>query len=688
MLVCAFSWEQRKFSELTEIRSASRVHKDEWQSSGVPFYRSSDVMAALNGTENEKAFISEELYEKLSAVSGKLEKGDVLVTGGGSVGKPYIVPNNEPLYTKDADLLWIKNNENLDPYFVYTFFFSPTFTDYLNSVSHVGTIAHYTITQLGETPITLPCVSEQQKIGDYFRNLDFLITLHQRECFSFDFGSRSAKVAQKTISWEQRELRTAATFSKGSSYSKNDLKENGTPIILYGRLYTKYETVISEVDTFVDVQPNSVYSTGHEVIVPASGETAEDISRASFVAKSGILLGGDLNIIVPDDYINPVFLALTISNGNQQKELSKRAQGKSVVHIHNSDLENVVLLYPKYEEQEKIGEYFSKLDSLITLHQREPPKEDKILNDIKTDTLFHEYYCQWLVIYKEGSVRGVTMQKYHLTAEWVKKLIPDVKLCDFDRITYQQLINDYAETHERQTTMDFHHQLKGAILDAVDDGLIARDPTRKVIIKGKSPNDKKKKYLSRYELQKLLTSLDLNSGLNMDWLILLIAKTGMRFSEAIAVTPMDFDFTHQTLSVNKTWDYKGEGGFQPTKNKSSVRKIRLDWQTVGQFYAIVRELNDTAPIFVSKEKKIYNSTLNDVLERHCKAVGIPTISVHGLRHTHASLLLFDGVSIASVAQRLGHSSINTTQKTYLHIIRELENKDIDLIMKSISSLLD
>ena len=365
------------------------------------------------------------------------------------------------------------------------------------------------------------------------------------------------------------------------------------------------------------------------------------------------------------------------------------ARNHGLLNITPADYFETVLTVPSdVKEQHQIGTFFAKLDTLITLHQREPPKEDKILNDIKTDTLFHEYYCQWLVIYKEGSVRGVTMQKYHLTAEWVKKLIPDVKLCDFDRITYQQLINDYAETHERQTTMDFHHQLKGAILDAVDDGLIARDPTRKVIIKGKSPNDKKKKYLSRYELQKLLTSLDLNSGLNMDWLILLIAKTGMRFSEAIAVTPMDFDFTHQTLSVNKTWDYKGEGGFQPTKNKSSVRKIRLDWQTVGQFYAIVRELNDTAPIFVSKEKKIYNSTLNDVLERHCKAVGIPTISVHGLRHTHASLLLFDGVSIASVAQRLGHSSINTTQKTYLHIIRELENKDIDLIMKSISSLLD
>lgn len=310
------------------------------------------------------------------------------------------------------------------------------------------------------------------------------------------------------------------------------------------------------------------------------------------------------------------------------------------------------------------------------------------MNDVKPGMLFHEYYSQWLVIYKEGSVRSVTMQKYRLTESWVKQLIPNVKLGDLDRITYQQLINDYAESHERQTTMDFHHQLKGAILDAVDDGLIARDPTRKVIIKGKTTNDKKKKYLSRYELQKLLVDLDLNSGLNMDWIILLIAKTGMRFSEAIAVIPDDFDFTHQTLTVNKTWDYKGDGGFLPTKNKSSVRKIRLDWQTVGQFFAIVRDMNCAEPIFLSKERKIYNSTLNDVLERHCKSANIPIISVHGLRHTHASLLLFDGVSIASVAQRLGHSSINTTQKTYLHIIRELENKDIDLIMKSISSLLD
>ena len=175
-------WEQRKFGEITELKSASRVHKDEWTSNGVPFYRSSDVMAAINGTENEKAFISEELYEKLSKVSGKLEEGDILVTGGGSVGNPYIVPDNKPLYTKDADLLWIKNKGKFHPYFLYEFFFSPTFRNYLGSISHVGTIAHYTITQLSDTPICLPSFEEQKEVGEYFQSLDRLITLHQRKC--------------------------------------------------------------------------------------------------------------------------------------------------------------------------------------------------------------------------------------------------------------------------------------------------------------------------------------------------------------------------------------------------------------------------------------------------------------------------------------------------------------------------
>ena len=174
--------------------------------------------------------------------------------------------------------------------------------------------------------------------------------------------------------WEQRKLDDLAEFSKGSGYSKGDLIESGTPIILYGRLYTNYETIISDVDTFVEAKDGSVYSKGREVIVPASGETAEDIARAASVDKSGILLGGDLNIVMPNEDINSAFLAISISNGSSQRELARKAQGKSVVHIHNEEIRNLVVPFPTKTEQNKIENYFADLDHLITLHQRKLEK--------------------------------------------------------------------------------------------------------------------------------------------------------------------------------------------------------------------------------------------------------------------------------------------------------------------------
>lgn len=308
-----------------------------------------------------------------------------------------------------------------------------------------------------------------------------------------------------------------------------------------------------------------------------------------------------------------------------------------------------------------------------------------MITELTPKDSFCSYYKQWVAMYKEGAVRDVTLRKYELTCSWLDKLVPDLALCELNRISYQKLLNDYAASHERQTTMDFHHQLKGAVLDAVDEGLVERDPTRKAIIKGKTPRPKKQKHLNQFELHRLLNDLDLGSELSWDWLILLIAKTGLRFSEAIALTPSDFDFSRQVVSVNKTWDYKTSTGFVPTKNSSSIRKVQLDWQLVIQFSELTRGLPKDSPIFV--HGKVYNSTANDALERHCAHAGIPVISIHGLRHTHASLLLFAGVSIASVAKRLGHASMNTTQKTYLHIIQELENQDVDLVMRSISSLI-
>ncbi len=305
-------------------------------------------------------------------------------------------------------------------------------------------------------------------------------------------------------------------------------------------------------------------------------------------------------------------------------------------------------------------------------------------DEYKNNDKFCDYYEKWINVYKEGAIRNSTMLKYKLTLKWLRQIVPNLKISEINRITYQEILNKYAEKHERQSTMDFHHHLKAAILDAVDEGIINRDPTRKAIIKGKTPRTKKDKYLNQFELQKLIGDLDLKEIINYDWMIYLIAKTGLRFSEALALTPKDFDFQHQSLNVDKTWNYKENGGFEPTKNKSSVRKVQLDWQTVIKFSELIKNLNQDEPVFVNK--KIYNSTINDILKRHCINVSIPIISIHGLRHTHASILLYAGVSIASVAHRLGHASMSTTQKTYLHIIQELENTDIDKIMRALTTL--
>ena len=385
------SWEQRKLSDMVE-----RVtRKNENLESELPL-----TISAQYGLIDQNEFFDKRIASRDVSGYYLLKKGEFAYNKSTSSDAPWGAVKRLDRYEMGVlSTLYIvfalKENGNIDSDFLVSYYDTDCWHKGVQAIAAEGARNHgllnITPADYFETVLTVPSdVKEQHQIGTFFAKLDSLITLHQRKCDALQKFKKSMlqkmfpqngesvpeiRFAGFTDAWEQRELRTAATFSKGSGYSKNDLKENGTPIILYGRLYTKYETVISEVDTFVDVQPNSVYSTGHEVIVPASGETAEDISRASFVAKSGILLGGDLNIIVPDDYINPVFLALTISNGNQQKELSKRAQGKSVVHIHNSDLENVVLLYPKYEEQEKIGEYFSKLDSIITLHQHKPNKK-------------------------------------------------------------------------------------------------------------------------------------------------------------------------------------------------------------------------------------------------------------------------------------------------------------------------
>jgi len=164
--------------------------------------------------------------------------------------------------------------------------------------------------------------------------------------------------------WETKKLGEIATFSKGKGISKSDIEENGIiECIRYGELYTHYREVINEIKSKTNVNPSTlVLSQKNDVIIPASGETTIDIATASCVLKSGIALGGDLNIIKTNN--NGIFLSYYL-NSKKKMEIANLAQGISVVHLYSSHLSSLSLAIPKLNEQNKISSFLALLDKRI-----------------------------------------------------------------------------------------------------------------------------------------------------------------------------------------------------------------------------------------------------------------------------------------------------------------------------------
>ena len=385
-----FSWEQRKLSEITD--------KVTEKNAGLQYVETFTNSAEF-GIISQRDFFDHDIA-KLGSLDGYyiVKTEDFVYNPRISTSAPVGPINRNKLGRTGvmSPLYTVFRPHDIDTTYLEYFFKCGYWHSFMNFNGDSGARSdRFSIRDnvFFQMPIPIPDIDEQRKIGELLTCLDNLITLHQRKFEKLtnvkksmlekmfpQNGSSYPEIRFKgfTDPWEQRKAIDIADYSKGNGYSKGDLTDAGTPIILYGRLYTKYQFAISEVDTFAFPRNGAVYSQGNEVIVPASGETAEDIARASAVEKSGVLLGGDLNILRPFDFINPLFLALAISNGEPQKELAKKAQGKSVVHIHNTDIQEVTIAYPSRTEQDQIVSVFRQLDNLITLHQRELEKLQNI----------------------------------------------------------------------------------------------------------------------------------------------------------------------------------------------------------------------------------------------------------------------------------------------------------------------
>ena len=391
------TWEEKTLNDVSEVfeygLNAQAVNFD-----GVHKYiRITDI------DDESRQFLQENItspdVDFSKADNYKLQKGDLLFARtGASVGKSYLYNENDGLVYFAGFLIRAKLNKEVDDQFIFQNTLTNHFNRFVTLTSQRSGQPGINSKEYSEFEFLAPSLPEQTHLGLFFSRLDSQIAESRtvleksrqlkkamlEKMFPAN-GEKIPKIRFKGFEgeWEEKMLGENANFTKGCGYSKSDLTEDGFPIILYGRLYTQYKNIIEDVDTFVSYDDSALKSQGNEVIMPASGETAEDIVRASAVYQRGVILGGDLNVITPNKEISSTFLALTLTNGRNRQELAKKAQGKSVVHLRNDDLKSCKILFPSLAEQTAIGLFFRQLDETIALQSAKVEK----LNQLKKGLL-------------------------------------------------------------------------------------------------------------------------------------------------------------------------------------------------------------------------------------------------------------------------------------------------------------
>ena len=231
--------------------------------------------------------------------------------------------------------------------------------------------------------------------------------------------------------WDKCELGDIADITKGAGISKEQRSSEGTPCILYGELYTTYSTeIIDEVVSRTQLSADGlVKSKANDVIIPASGETAIDISTARCVTKSNVFLGGDLNIIRLKGQDGRFFSYQL--NGVRKKDIAKIAQGVSIVHLHGGDLKQIKVNYPSQHEQEKISALLSLIDQRISIQNKVIEKYEsliKALTDKIVDELLMGSIVPFSQLYRqagEGGTPSTSVEQYYLNGT-----IPFIKIDD------------------------------------------------------------------------------------------------------------------------------------------------------------------------------------------------------------------------------------------------------------------
>lgn len=339
------------------------------------------------------------------------------------------------------------------------------------------------------------------------------------------------------------------------------------------------------------------------------------------------------------------------------------------------------------------------------------------INDFNGDTVIQsmqslpDYFINWFHLYKESSLRSATRKRYKETYRVLIGYWQDTPLKNITFDKYQKFLKDFGKNHAKATVSKVHSQTRASIRAAVRTGKLHRDFTEAATVYGQPGKTEEEKYLEKDDMLKLLAycGKDLRISAASKIMITTALYTGLRIEEVGALTWDKIDLNEKRLTVSRAWDYANHGGFMPTKNESSQRTIDINQELVNQLksWKLIQssyfeenglsncydleqnrsthykddEEDPTNLVFLNDRQNIVGSNgVGNLLRKLADpksqgGLGIKKVTFHALRHTHASFLISEGVSIYYISKRLGHASISVTLDTYSHLLRSLSDKE-------------
>ena len=347
-------WEQRKLDELLEkYEDPVETPHDGYERVGIRSHAKGTFHSFVEpGKELDTAKMHRVAADKFILNITFAWEHAVAITDENDAGK--LVSHRFPQFSFDEKIT--------SHYFKYLML-DKKFREHLelSSPGGAGRNRVLKISDMLKYEIKLPSIAEQKKIGEYFDNLDNLITLHQRK----PIVSRHSF----NIDWEQRKFDEWGYFYYGHSCPKWSVTEDATiPCIRYGELYTKFGAKIDKVYSYTNMPPEKLrFSKGTEVLIPRVGEDPMDYNHCTWLSLKDVAIGEMISVFNTDQ--DPLFSA-TMFNATLRKEFAVRVEGGSVTNLYFDKLRNIDISYPTILEQKQIAAFFENIDNLITLHQR------------------------------------------------------------------------------------------------------------------------------------------------------------------------------------------------------------------------------------------------------------------------------------------------------------------------------